>query len=251
MKRILRRMFWFLAALSISSAVYFTIRYGLRPKPVPVMNATQFENPEQIGAVVYRRLRQEARGERLILLGSDPTWPQAEQVWSGFLKTAAADQLPIDVLYSRAGTSALEPLGTWAKKTFSNSEVQSGALSRAVQADLEAGKMVLVSDSTPQVTHLLDSSFARMLEQLAHHPVLALSTLTLSLQPEEIENLKSECLQANADFEGWAHIHCSEARVSKLLLKKKPTREQMWSIIERHGLKEYLIFVKPPVLGGE
>ena len=65
----MKRWIWFLVSIFISTGVYFTLRYGLRPKPIPVLNATEFNEAQQIGAVVYKRLRQEIRGE--VHVGSD------------------------------------------------------------------------------------------------------------------------------------------------------------------------------------
>src|SRR4051812_29027396 len=81
------RWFWIAASVLISTLIYFTIRYGLSPKPIPVMNLTQFQNEEQIGADLYRRLRQNIRQERLLVLGSSADIPQIQSLWTGFLKT--------------------------------------------------------------------------------------------------------------------------------------------------------------------
>src|SRR6187200_922925 len=102
----MKRWLWFLVSIVISTGVYFTLRYGLRPKPIPVLNATEFAETPQIGAVIYKRLRQEIRGERIVLLGSTPELQDYEQVWMGLLKTAVADQINIPVLFQHEGLKA-------------------------------------------------------------------------------------------------------------------------------------------------
>src|SRR3954470_22627530 len=101
MRRAKKRWIFFLVSMIVSTGVYFTIRYGLRPKPIPVMNATSFNQPGEIGAVIYRRLRQEIRAERVLLLGSTPELSDYDEVWTGLLKTAAADNVNVPVFFQR------------------------------------------------------------------------------------------------------------------------------------------------------
>src|SRR4051812_29815498 len=84
----IKRWVWILVSIFISTGVYFTIRYGLRPKAIPVLNATEFAEVPQIGAVIYKRLRQEIRTEQLLLLGSTPELAGYEDLWVGLLKSA-------------------------------------------------------------------------------------------------------------------------------------------------------------------
>src|SRR5262245_22285128 len=95
----MKRVLWILLALALSTGVYFTIRYGLRPKPIPILNVTEFSNGEQIGAVIYRRLRQNIRQERLVVLGSLPELAVSADVWNGFLKTAVEDKVRVDAFF--------------------------------------------------------------------------------------------------------------------------------------------------------
>src|SRR5579872_4491460 len=100
----MKRWIWFAVSIFISTSVYFTIRYGLRPKPIPVMNASEFERPEQIGAVIYKRLYEEVGSERVLLLGSDKAIVQpSASMWTGFLLTARAAHTAVSVIFQREG----------------------------------------------------------------------------------------------------------------------------------------------------
>src|SRR4051812_31508713 len=128
----IKRWMWIVASIFISTGVYFTIRYGLRPKPIPVLNVTEFANAQEIGAVIYRRLRQEIRTEHILLLGSTPKLPGYADIRAGLLKTASADSLKISVVLQREGLKT--PVGPWTVTNFTEAMVQSGELVNTVKA---------------------------------------------------------------------------------------------------------------------
>lgn len=237
----MKRWLWFFASILISTGVYFTIRYGLRPKPIPVMKPSEFASTQEIGAVVYKRLRQEIRAERVLILGSSPALQGYSEVWSGILKSALADQVKIPILFQREGLEPAQPEGPMEVVTFNERMLHSGELLALVKAQMGSGRLVVIHSTTNEVSHLIKDSLSRGLDAISKHPVLSISTLALSLRPEEIESLQTECL--NNEPEGRIKLECVEVRVSRIMLKKKLSPEKFWAVMERHGLKEYLIFI--------
>ena len=239
----MKRWLWFLAALLISTGVYFTIRYGLRPKPIPVLNPTHFENAEQIGAVVYRGLRREILVERLILLGSMAEGVEYQAIWTGFLKAALADGNHVESFFQRSGLQAPQNLMNWMVIPYAESMIHNPELISQVSQTTAPGHLVIVHGLTQEVTHLMPSSLSRALDTAAQHPVLSLSLVSLSAKPDALEQLQDQCAQEKAQSDDHARISCPQARVTKTLIKKKAAPGTLWAVMERHGLKEYLIFV--------
>ncbi len=239
----MKRLLWIFCALFISTGVYFTIRYGLRPKPIPVMNPTEFEDPQQIGAVIYKRLRQNIIPERVIVLGSSADLKDYPGVWTGFLKTAIADKIKIDVFYQLDSLQAPESVGGWESVPFTEQMIQSGDFLNQVKIRMQAGHLVVIHGLTTEVSHLMANSLSRQLDSMAHHPVLSLSTLALTLNPDDQAGLQEMCLKPGLDGDGWARMGCAKARVGKAMLRKNMTPGKIWAVIERHGLQEYLIFI--------
>lgn len=239
----MKRWLWFILALLISTGTYFTIRYGLRPKPIPILNPTSFENLEQVGAVIYRRLRQEILNERLILLGSSAEITGFEELWNGFLKTAVADKIKIDVFFQRENVSQPLSPAPWETILFNDSMLQSGVFFSQVKARLKAGHLVVIHGLNFEVTHLVKTSISRELDAVTQHPVLAISTWGLTLKPDEQEKLRAQCLMSIEEHVGDMTLGCVRARVAKTLLKKKRGTLPIWAVMQRHGLKEYLLFI--------
>ncbi|NJM10365.1 MAG: hypothetical protein HC883_05790 [Bdellovibrionaceae bacterium] len=220
------RWIWVLIAIGASTAIYFTIRYGLRPKPIPVMNPTHFESAEQIGIVVYKRLRQNVRADRLVLLGSSPGSEEDNLVWEGFAKAAAADGETVESLQLKDVTDR-------------------PAFFAQIQQAIDARRLVLVQGLTPEVSHLVNESWSKQLDRERKHPVLSLAVLRLAINPAEYDDVQTQCLDTE-DLDGHKRLQCASQRVARKYLKRKLAPEKIWAVMERHGLKEYLLFIHRP-----
>lgn len=238
----MKRWMWILAAFSISTGVYYTIRYGLRPKPIPVMNPTEFTALEQIGIVTYDRLHTEIRSERLVLLGT--TDDTDAHVWLGLLKDAAAAKERI-VYFVRAGIP-VDQSPQWEVESFDDGSIASGELFSKVRARSAAGQLIIVHGYSKEMSHLVKDSLAFKFEHAFQHPVMAISSLPLAVKPQERDDLQSECINAGEESLGDVRLVCAAQRVGRLFMRKSMDPSKIWAVIERHGLKEYLVFIHQP-----
>lgn len=224
----MQRWLVIIIAVCVTTAVYFTIRYGLRPKAIPIINLTQFEDPEQIGLAIYKRLRQNVRADRVILLGSSQGMAEEdEKIWAGFIKAAQADKETIEEL-------SLKDMPPDKEETI-----------KQIKGLTAARKLVVVRGLTPEVSHLVDNSWSRILDKHFKHPVLSIATMRLGISLADADDLQTQCLDASDD-DGHRKLDCAAQRVTRKNLKKKPAPDKIWAVMERHGLKEYLLFIHRP-----
>ena len=222
------RWIWIAIAFCLSTTVYFTIRYGLRPKPVPVMNPTHFENPGQIGVVIYKRLRQNVRADQLVVLGSSNGEQEEDaKIWDGFNKEAAAEGAIVE-------TIKMNDVGS-----------DKDALFKRVDDGLKARKLVVVRGLTQEVSHLTENSLSRQLDRQRKHPVLAISILRLAINKADADDLQTQCLDTETES-GQRKLDCAAQKVARKYLKRKLEADKLWAVMERHGLKEYLVFIHRP-----
>lgn len=215
-------------AVCVTTAVYFTIRYGLRPKAIPIMNLTQVQDPEQLGADIYKRLRQNVRADRVILLGSGQGMGDEDvKIWAGFIKAAQADKETIQEL-------SLKDMPPEKEETI-----------KRIKELTSAAKLVVVRGMTPEVSHLVENSWSKILDKQFKHPVLSIATLRLGISQTDMEDFQTQCLDATDDS-GHRKLDCAAQRVTRKNLKKKPDPTKAWAVMERHGLKEYLLFIHRP-----
>ena len=241
----MKRFLWTLVSLCISTGVYFTIRYGLQPKSIPVMNPTDFDNLEQVGAVIYKRLRQNVRTERVVLLGTRSDVPEEPTLWRGFLKAAAADREKI-VFFARDGRDVAPTTDQWETVNVDQSLIDSGEFPKRVLARIKAGHLVVVHGESREVTHLVKGSLGREIEALVQHPVLSLSTAPLAIDEKSRDELRPHCLDTGEDPDGQRRLGCAAQKVARKFSRKALRPDRIWAVIERHGLKEYLVFLHLP-----
>ena len=83
------------------------------PMTTSIMDLTQFDNPEQIGAVLYRRFWLEIRDHPTVVLGGTDTTSQS--VWSGFRDVAPEFGVQFLVTSTATMPIAAMPVATPAK----------------------------------------------------------------------------------------------------------------------------------------
>jgi hypothetical protein len=161
----------------------------------------------------------------VILLGSTPGTADDALMWKGLIKAAQAD-----------GERTIE---------YADRAVEGDALLK-VKDSLKAGQLVIVEGPTPDVSHLVEGSLSKRLEKIVGTPVLAISTLGLVVDPENYEALQSKCVEATEIKSSLLRLDCAAQKVARKNLKKKLAPDKIWAVMERHGLKEYLLFIHRP-----
>lgn len=220
------RWIWIVVAFTISTSVYFVIRYGLRPKPIPVMNPTEFKSAEQIGIAVYKRLRQNLRAERVVVLGAPAGLTDDLNLWNGLINAAHAD-----------GEKIL---------SFRGEQLRNSDFLEEVGRQVSAGNLVVIEAPTAEVSHLVSGSLSQQLEKIVRHPVLSISALPLAIEKSEYETIQTQCLDDASAQSPTERLNCAAQRVARKYLKRKLAPEKIWAVMERQGLKEYLVFVHRP-----
>lgn len=241
----MQRSIWIIIAILVSTGVYFTIRYGLRPKPIPVMNPTSFERLEQIGIVTYRRLRQNIRSERVVVLGSSAEVPKSSEVWLGLIEAAAAEKERV-VVFPASGQIQVPSVPNVEVVKYSEEAHRSGDLVELAHNRMKSGQLVVIIGPTEEVSHLVKSSVTQQIEKAVGHPVLSISSLKFAVSEQASSELEPQCLEPGTEKDVVRRLSCAASRVSRKYMKKKLDAEKIWAVMERHGLKEYLVFIHQP-----
>jgi hypothetical protein len=233
-------------ALTLSLGVYFSIRYGLRPKPIPQLNPTVFENAEQIGAIAYRALRAQLHTERVVVLGSTLSVKGYESVWNGFVKAAIADRIRIDVVFQRVDLALPAALANEVIRPVTIEDLTKAEFVTEVQSAYQRGQLALIHILSTESTHLLPNTVTRKLQALPNLPVVSISMLPMAVRQEDLEQI--HCVDPNGDSSNEDRLGCAASRISRRYLRKRLPHDKWVAAIERHGLKEYLLFVSEPNL---
>ncbi len=241
---------WIVFAILVSSGIYFTLRLGLKPKPIPVMNATVFEEPEQVGAALYRRLRQVVRAERLVVLGSHPDLVSSTAVWSGFVKAAKADGAPM-ALYFEEDTLARGPQVSGLERS-SHGIAAFGE--EKIGLRLRRNERVLVHGGLWETIPFFKEGLSQVLQKLYKQPLLFIGTAPLFLSREMLESAGYSChpltdVPPESDLE--QRVECAVTKASRRSFRKRYSELNLVAAAEMHGLKHYLLFLHEPLVHHE
>lgn len=237
------KWFWVLLAVVVSSGIYFSIRYGLRPKPIPLMKPNHFSTLEELGVVSSRRLFQQIRSEKVLVLGHDPRLSNSLEVWQGLIKGAVDSKVKIRKIYYLG----IEELPAF-YRTFQTEAVdlsRLGEIQKELIQSRRRGGLVVFLMPTNQASHLRKDSITKKLEASVLGPIFSLSQRKLILDQQELEEASSSCTDLDADdFE--SRLQCIEFKYAKSQSRKKLDGNKILGAIERYGLKEYLLLVHLP-----
>ncbi len=236
------RWVWVFVAVVLSSGIYFSIRYGLRPKPIPMMKPTVFADYEEMGSMLFKRLSQPIRSEKIIVLGYEPTLSEANLIWQGLLKAARSHRVQINKIYYLGSENLPGYFQSLKVEDLDLSQIES-IKEQLIRAKRRNGINVFIVP-TDQATHLRKDSLTKKLESSALGPVLSLSQLPLILDSEEQEKVSSSCTELDPD-DFRAKLDCTSFKFAKSQARRKLDPSKTYGALERHGLKEYLIFVHP------
>lgn len=238
-----QKWLWVVLALVISSSIYLSIRYGLRPKPIPIMKPTSFSSLEEMGVVTYRRLRQQIRSEKVLVLGVELSDPEGQNLWVGLMKAAVADKVTIqDVFVDSRIESSIFFQGF--KTTSFVADAPQDLKDTLIKGRRRNG-LVIVLASNQDSSHLRKDSLTKILEKSPLGPIMSLSQMPLILNKEILEEKSESCADLDmSDF--LSRSECVVYRFSKQHLRRKLSPEKLYGGVERYGLKEYLIFIHRP-----
>jgi hypothetical protein len=233
-------MWAFIALFFTVGALRFVFNGQLPNKVEPqrIMNVSDFQTPEQLGAVIYRRFWPEMQRESIVVLLSSPFLRDYDKVWRGLLTVAQQTQHPFTRIYEIEGLRNL------------TSKSSTYVLSEALN-DLKNGERVLLhAVATDQMYHELKKNLKTGLyilqqplpidenERIAAQQLCDQSNLLVREseravnQPQTLRQLEPfSCLALNAMKRG---------------RKKKFMPNAYVSAIEKFAADSHLVYVHEP-----
>lgn len=226
--------------------VYLTIRYGLRPKPIPIINPSVFSTPEEIGKATYHALRSAIRAEKVVVFGSTSLIPQYPQVWDGLVRAALDDHVRIDVVFARSDLGLPPSAVGLHLQQVSPESLSTSEFLKDVTSAYHRGQLALLYLMNLESSHLMKDSVTRKLQELPNSPIVAISMLPFGVRSEDVDQMNTQCLDPRDQDDGEQRLACAVARISRRYLRKKLPQDKWVGAVESHGLKEYLLFVSAP-----
>jgi hypothetical protein len=236
----MKRFAFILIAFVLACGIFYSISQVLKPKPISKMNPTRFKQPEQIGAVVYRRLRQDVRKAPLVILGSSPWVDDYDKIWSGLLLTAYSDKKFPKLLYQDIDLKPLEAIKDMEVKTLDWNE--------EIPGNTKPMEIHVVHTVYSESWKNFSESYVRRTHFAPGAEPLTITLLPFAVNDEELAKMEPVCPLDQVSHTDMEQLGCMIKRVSRQFARKKLKPEGLWAILEQHGAREYLLFVHEPAV---
>ncbi len=239
----LKWRYWLSLALVLGVTLTLVIRYGIGPRPIRVMKASEFENSQQIGAVVFRHLHMDLKDAPVVVFGAQEKWPAQVDIFAGYLKTAHAEGV------SYAAVIVDESLAHYMTQVPTRVEVyrfqdQLQDLLQRVKDHLKANQKVALLTRSQFSSQYLTANFSDDLEKAIGTNVYSFSALNIALKKEDERKLLPACDSriGTPGEVGYGRLGCVALTKSRSTYRKEFQTPNQIALMDRMGATDYLIF---------
>lgn len=241
---------YFAALFAIMTAGIFVIlKYGVKPQPEGIMKPSFFAQPEEIGAVVYRRFYVPIEQHKLVVFGIPPQPIWHQEILRGFIKAAALEHRPFEVLIEEEDMPALNQADLPVMETV---RVRTNTSTQAEFAELLAkykaqGKRILVHTASVFSSHYLKGNAILRYEQMSGENLFSITSAPLALQPNQEHLVDPPCVGGERDEMGTSDLGCAILQAGRRFYRKKLPQDQYVAIMNHKGpAMDYLLMVSAP-----
>jgi hypothetical protein len=230
----------------MTAGVLAMLKMGYKVDPVDVMSPSFFDDPEEIGAVVYRRFYTDIELRKRVVFGIPPQPDYHRLIVRGFLKAAMVEKHPFEALISEQQTIPLDlkdlpPLETVTVPT--NTDTQAELVDAIKRFD---GKRLLIYLPSVFSTHLLPGIVITRLEAVLQENLLTITTGPLALRPDQEYRVDPPCLGSERDTSGTSALGCAILQSGRMNYLKKVKQERWVAIMNEQRPGDNLLMISEP-----
>lgn len=195
--------------LVLTAGMLFVLKFGVTPVPPVVMTPSFFDQPQEIGAVVFRRFYESIREGKTVVFGTPMQPAFHREILQGFLQAAESDGLHFDtVIAEQQMPDIVVPVGTKLERVATNSDLQAELIDAVTKSEA-AGKHALIYMPSVFSTHVLKGNPIWRLEKTLGRPLLSITTAPLSLANDQEYIVDPSCVGAERDNTGTSDLGCA------------------------------------------
>ena len=208
--------------LVLTAGMLFVLKFGYKPVPPVIMQLSYFDQPSEIGAVVFRRFYEPIREEKTIVFGIPMEPAFHRDVLRGFLVTAENEKVHFDTLIVEQQMPDLdlkEIPNLKIVKIVTNSLAQSELID-AISASEQAGQRALIYMPSVFTTHVLQGNPVARLEAALGRMLFTITTSSLPLANDQEYLVDPACVGTERDNGGTSDLGCTILSASRPSYKK-------------------------------
>lgn len=248
MKNWAKRLYIPAILLVMTLGVFSIFRFGYKPAPTGIMKPSFFDSPEEIGHVVFRRFYAALETKNRLAIGipAQPEW--YGKVIVGFLKGAALEKHPFDVVIQEVEMPDLnlsEVPGIEVVKVRTNTVPPIDLLEALAKYENEK-KRVLIYMPSVFTAHVLSASPLHRIEQHIRTNVFSISVGPLALKPDQEYLVQPACVGSERDMMGTSDYGCVILRAGRMHYRKKVPQDRWVAIMNSPKPEDYVLMISEP-----
>lgn len=249
--------------LILTGGMFFVLKFGYTPVPPVVMTLSYFDQPAEIGAVVFRRFYEPIREAKTIVFGIPLEPDFHREVLRGFLATAEQTGVHFDTIIAEQQMPDLAGVAPTTKviRVVSNSDTQAELID-ALTIEEATGHRTLIYLPTVFSTHTLKGNPIHRLETAIAHKIVSFSAAGLPLANDQEYVVDPSCVGTERDSTGTSDLGCAilmaarpfyktmvkQNASDKENAKEKPDNQRRWVAIMNQPTQgeDYLLMISSP-----
>jgi hypothetical protein len=248
MKKWLPRLYIPALLLVMTLGVFSILRFGYTPAPVGIMKPSFFDQPEQIGVVTFRRFFAPLQEKGRLAIGIPPQPQWYGRVIVGFLKVAAAENHPFDVVIQEVEMPDLdlsEVPGISVVKVRTNTDPPIDLVDLLKRLEAEK-KRVLVYMPSVFSAHVLTRSPLHRIEKHLGTNLFSITVGPLALHPSQEYLVNPACVGVERDSMGTSDLGCVIMHAGRMHYRKKVPQDRWVAIMNSPKPEDYVLMISEP-----
>lgn len=240
-------IYWSLIAAVLMSGIGVSVYFGIQPKPVPKIDLSGFENPEEMGSSLFKRLRLEIQSMPIIFLGVIPEQKVHYQIWQEMLKTSSEPGWKYDLIVVEKNLPHLDILVQGSSSQVETMDLKEDLERLAAglkKASTEKKRIAVIAPSI-YISNLLKGNIADRLKNEFSIKAISFSTSTFPLNADQEKNMDIPCVLNQEDRSGAGQLGCFIVNSARTMYRKKKVIGKYPGAVNQIGSQEYLVIFNP------
>lgn len=223
----------------VISGIFLTIKYGLQPRPIRLINLSSFDTPLKLAQSIELRLHEELKQAPILLFGFQPEKAQQLEVIKEFVRSSKDSGLIYDTVVADDNLSLPAEIPV-SEKIDSQAKLET--LAAGLKAALVQKRKVLLILPSVYSAQLVGGNVADLLRRKFEIPLMSFTLVELPRNREQEKAVSIPCLMTDADSTGVGALGCAILQTGRAHYRKKMESGKRTGLMDQRGVSDFLIF---------
>jgi len=225
--------------LMVCAGIFFTLKYGLQPRPLSKIDLSSFEVPLKFAESIQFRMREEIKATPILIFGIQPDQAYQLELLQEFIKINKEPSMAYDTIVA---DEHLALPSDFKVSERIDSLQKTEALAQGLKTAIEQNRRVLVVMPSIYSAQLVGGNVADLLKRKFQLPMGSFTVVDFPRLREKEKEVTIPCMMTDADTSGVGSLGCAILQKARLAYRKKMTPGFRTGMMDQRGSSDFLIF---------